>query len=57
MGEASRGPAPSPPPADSVILRRMDAADLRIFEAVARLGGMGRAAEALHTVQCVRIIF
>ena len=29
----------------------MDAADLRIFEAVARLGGMGRAAEALHTVQ------
>jgi LysR family transcriptional regulator, cell division regulator len=29
----------------------MDAADLRVFEAVARLGGMGRAAEALHTVQ------
>jgi DNA-binding transcriptional LysR family regulator len=29
----------------------MDAADLRIFEAVARLGGMGRAAESLHTVQ------
>jgi len=29
----------------------MDAAELRIFEAVARLGGMGRAAEALHTVQ------
>ncbi|MGA3399051.1 MAG: LysR substrate-binding domain-containing protein [Acetobacteraceae bacterium] len=29
----------------------MDSADLRIFEAVARLGGMGRAAEALHTVQ------
>ena len=29
----------------------MDASDLRIFEAVARLGGMGRAAEALHTVQ------
>ena len=29
----------------------MDAGDLRMFEAVARLGGMGRAAEALHTVQ------
>ncbi len=29
----------------------MDAADLKVFEAVARLGGMGRAAEALHTVQ------
>src|SRR3954449_3399708 len=29
----------------------MDAADLKTFEAVARLGGMGRAAEALHTVQ------
>jgi LysR family transcriptional regulator, cell division regulator len=29
----------------------MDAASLRIFETVARLGGMGRAAEALHTVQ------
>ena len=29
----------------------MDVADLRIFEAVARLGGMGRAAEELHTVQ------
>ena len=29
----------------------MDADDLRIFEAVARLGGMNRAAEALHTVQ------
>jgi DNA-binding transcriptional LysR family regulator len=29
----------------------MDAADLRVFEAVARLGGMGRAAETLHTVQ------
>ena len=29
----------------------MDAGDLRIFEAVARLGGMGRAAEELHTVQ------
>lgn len=29
----------------------MDAADLRIFEAVVRLGGMGRAAEAVHTVQ------
>lgn len=33
------------------MLRRMDAADLRIFETVARLGGIGRAAEALHTVQ------
>jgi DNA-binding transcriptional LysR family regulator len=29
----------------------MDADDLRIFEAVARLGGMNRAAEELHTVQ------
>ncbi len=29
----------------------MDAADFKVFEAVARLGGMGRAAEALHTVQ------
>jgi DNA-binding transcriptional LysR family regulator len=29
----------------------MDAGDLRIFEAVARLGSMGRAAEELHTVQ------
>lgn len=29
----------------------MDAADLRIFEAVARLGGMTRAAAELHTVQ------
>ena len=29
----------------------MDAADLRIFEAVARIGGMGRAAVELHTVQ------
>jgi LysR family transcriptional regulator, cell division regulator len=29
----------------------MDAADLRIFEAVVRHGGMGRAAEVLHTVQ------
>ncbi len=29
----------------------MDAADLKIFEAVARLGSMGRAAEELHTVQ------
>ncbi|HEV2675097.1 MAG TPA: LysR family transcriptional regulator [Aliidongia sp.] len=29
----------------------MDTADLRVFEAVARLGGMGRAAEELHTVQ------
>src|ERR1019366_2825278 len=46
-----RRPKPSPPPPRSGILPRMDAADLRIFEAVARLGGMGRAAEALHTVQ------
>src|SRR5580704_1470561 len=30
---------------------QMDAADLRVFEAVARLGGMSRAAEELHTVQ------
>jgi LysR family transcriptional regulator, cell division regulator len=29
----------------------MDASDLRVFEAVARLGGMNRAAEELHTVQ------
>ncbi|MGH7111833.1 MAG: LysR family transcriptional regulator, partial [Stellaceae bacterium] len=29
----------------------MDAADLRVFEAVARLGGMSRAAGELHTVQ------
>src|SRR4051794_40764840 len=29
----------------------MDAADLRVFEAVARLGGIGRAAQELHTVQ------
>jgi len=29
----------------------MDAGDLRIFEAVARLGGMNRAATELHTVQ------
>ncbi|MGA9867781.1 MAG: LysR family transcriptional regulator [Acetobacteraceae bacterium] len=29
----------------------MDAADLRLFEAVARSGGMGRAAAELHTVQ------
>ncbi len=29
----------------------MDSADLRIFEAVARLGGMNRAAAELHTVQ------
>ncbi len=29
----------------------MDTADLKVFEVVARLGGMGRAAEALHTVQ------
>jgi DNA-binding transcriptional LysR family regulator len=31
--------------------RPMDAADLRIFEAVARLGAMGRAGAELHTVQ------
>jgi LysR family transcriptional regulator, cell division regulator len=29
----------------------MDAADLRVFEAVARIGGMNRAAAELHTVQ------
>ena len=29
----------------------MDSHDLRVFEAVARLGGMGRAAAALNTVQ------
>lgn len=29
----------------------MDMSDLRVFEAVARLGGMSRAAEALNTVQ------
>lgn len=29
----------------------MDAAELRVFEAVARLGGMGRAAAELNTVQ------
>ena len=29
----------------------MDAVDQKVFEAVARLGGMGRAADALHTVQ------
>ena len=29
----------------------MDAADLRVFEAVARHGGMSRAAAELHTVQ------
>lgn len=29
----------------------MDASDLRVFEAVARAGGMNRAAEALNTVQ------
>jgi LysR family transcriptional regulator, cell division regulator len=29
----------------------MDAGDLRVFEAVARLGGMGRAAAELNTVQ------
>lgn len=29
----------------------MDSTDLTVFEAVARLGGMNRAADALHTVQ------
>lgn len=29
----------------------MDAADLKVFEAVARTGGIGRAAQELHTVQ------
>src|SRR4029077_3742624 len=29
----------------------MDAADLKVFETVARLGGIGRAAQALNTVQ------
>jgi LysR family transcriptional regulator, cell division regulator len=29
----------------------MDAADLKVFEAVARLGGMNRAAVELNTVQ------
>lgn len=29
----------------------MDASDLKIFAAVAQLGGIGRAAQALHTVQ------
>jgi LysR family transcriptional regulator, cell division regulator len=29
----------------------MDAGDLRVFEAVARLGGMNRAAHELNTVQ------
>src|SRR3982751_6277360 len=29
----------------------MDAGDLRVFEAVARLGGMSRAADELNTVQ------
>ncbi|HYZ20584.1 MAG TPA: LysR family transcriptional regulator, partial [Rhodopila sp.] len=29
----------------------MDARDLKVFETVARLGSMGRAAEALNTVQ------
>jgi DNA-binding transcriptional LysR family regulator len=32
-------------------MRAMDAGDLRIFEAVARLGGMNRAAAELNTVQ------
>jgi len=32
-------------------MRLMDAADLRVFEAVARLGGMNRAAAELNTVQ------
>ncbi|MGH7155226.1 MAG: LysR family transcriptional regulator, partial [Acetobacteraceae bacterium] len=29
----------------------MDASDLRIFEAIARAGGIGRAAAILNTVQ------
>src|SRR5690606_34382871 len=29
----------------------MDAADLKVFEAVVRLGSMSRASEELHTVQ------
>ena len=29
----------------------MDAADLKVFAAVARIGGMNRAANELHTVQ------
>ena len=33
------------------MLDGMDAADLRVFEAVARRGGMNRAAAELHTVQ------
>src|ERR1700748_189925 len=32
-------------------LLTMDSADLRLFESVARLGGMSRAAAELHTVQ------
>ncbi len=32
-------------------MARMDVADLRVFEAVARTGGMGRAAAELHTAQ------
>jgi LysR family transcriptional regulator, cell division regulator len=32
-------------------MRRMDAGDLKIFEAAARLGGMNRAAAELNTVQ------
>src|SRR5215472_3530927 len=32
-------------------VKPMDCRDLRVFEAVARLGGMGRAADELHTVQ------
>src|SRR3978361_2275826 len=31
--------------------RAMDTAELRVFEAVARTGGMNRAAAELHTVQ------
>ena len=33
------------------MMARMDAADLRLFESVARLGAMSRAATELHTVQ------
>ena len=42
---------PAEPWAEIQIGLRMDAGDLRVFEAVARLGGMNRAAAELHTVQ------
>lgn len=50
-GSAGRGDKTFRRPPVSAIMPGMDAADLRIFEAVARLGGISRAAEALHTVQ------